>query len=755
MPLDDKSLTRLIAEPSLSGITYQASALVSELERINDQDFPLQTRLVRDVLLSIAVHIHHELEALYDPAHPLEPKGPSPRSRILSFANLIHELYSFIRYLSASSSHQSPPAVQLALAQLTELHFPKQHGTPVCVVRPQWKYNLKCVPLTPLLKQILPRWVLDPNKILAKKKDELLPALWNKRLTYQKEQGAKILQEALPDQIGVLSFAAVDTPDALYLPLLAHEMGHFIDFSPPKPNHRDTLLVSASEITKEQVKVVVEDVLGKGKAADPGEVGRIWNILCQQIQVCLRELLADLLATRMLGFSFFVAQSKFLKSLTSWSQPKVLDSGYPGIKFRLTTILDHLTNPTYEANPLKFFQGHSEAEPELAKPLLSYIEKWQEYLASLPFGVRRTSKLFSDELAEPLGHLVESVINPSTVSVLVNIAESLIPANKCCSLKKDFFQRVNLIKHDLPPSLSSEPVDAFAEIMSAAWAYQIVYGEDREAARAEEGQRLEEYKKTNRLIFKAIELIPVSQSIRPNSDESVSREDDIESTEAIRTTTKGPDSSIIDSVRKIGNFFKRSDKQGAVAEKCGVLSCDEIQRRAQLPIGNPARISILPLRSDAINGASLDVRLGNWFAYARRTKLRGVRIGNKEQEALLRTVGRAETFVPSDQTFLIHPGDLVLAITQEFIALPNDVMAFVEGKSGLGRLGLFVATATQVAPGFHGVVVLELANAGTVPLELQPETPIAQLVFQVMTDPVPPSMLYKGRYHCQTKPLTY
>src|SRR6185503_3243963 len=125
----------------------------------------------------------------------------------------------------------------------------------------------------------------------------------------------------------------------------------------------------------------------------------------------------------------------------------------------------------------------------------------------------------------------------------------------------------------------------------------------------------------------------------------------------------------------------------------------------------------------------------------------------KEQEALLRTVGRAETFVPSDQTFLIHPGDLVLAITQEFIALPNDVMAFVEGKSGLGRLGLFVATATQVAPGFHGVVVLELANAGTVPLELQPETPIAQLVFQVMTDPVPPSMLYKGRYHCQTKPL--
>lgn len=754
MPLDDFSLTRLIASPSLSGVTYQASELVRELGRINDQEFPLQTRLVRDVLLSIAEHIHDEVQELYDPDNPLEPKGPSARSRILSLANLIHELYSFIRYLSASSPHQSPPAVQLALAQLTDLHFPKQHGSPVCVVRPQWKYNLKCVPLTPLLKEILPRWVLDPNKKLAKRKDELLPSLWKKRLAKQEEYGNKPLQEGLPGQIGILSFAAVDTPDAFYLPLLAHEMGHFIDFSPPKPNHRDPLLVTASEITKEQVRDVIENVLGKGKASDPGEVGRIWNILCQQTQVCLRELLADLLATRMLGFSFFVAQSKFLKSLTSWSQPKVLDSGYPGIKFRLSTILDHLTNPTYKASPLKFFQTNSNAQPEIAEPMVRYIEKWQEYLTTLPFGVRRNSKLFTDELAEPLGQLVESVMNDSTVSTLAQIAESLVPERKCCSLKNDFFERVNLIKQDLPPSLSREPVDAFAEIMSAAWAYQIVYGEDREIARAKEGNRLDEYKKTNRLVFKSIELIPVCQSIQPESDETVSGEGEIESGEP-KDATKSPNSGLIGSVRKFRDLLKQGNEHGAVAEKRGVLSCVEILRRACLAINDPARISILPLRSDAINGASLDLRLGNWFAYARRTKLRGVRIGNKEEEALLRTIGRAETFVPSDQSFLIHPGDLVLAITQEFIALPNDVMAFVEGKSGLGRLGLFVATATQVAPGFHGVVVLELANAGTVPLELQPETPIAQLVFQVMTDPVPPEMLYKGKYHCQTKPLTY
>jgi hypothetical protein len=99
-----------------------------------------------------------------------------------------------------------------------------------------------------------------------------------------------------------------------------------------------------------------------------------------------------------------------------------------------------------------------------------------------------------------------------------------------------------------------------------------------------------------------------------------------------------------------------------------------------------------------------------------------------------------------------HPGDLLLGATSESIALPPDTMAFVEGKSSLGRLGLLVATATTIAPGFHGVVVLELANTGTVPLELVPGRAIAQLVLQVMTSPVPEDRLYRGKYYCQIKP---
>jgi deoxycytidine triphosphate deaminase len=100
----------------------------------------------------------------------------------------------------------------------------------------------------------------------------------------------------------------------------------------------------------------------------------------------------------------------------------------------------------------------------------------------------------------------------------------------------------------------------------------------------------------------------------------------------------------------------------------------------------------------------------------------------------------------------MHPGDLVLGATLEFFDLPNDLMAYVEGKSQLGRKGLIVATAAQVAPGFHGVVVLELVNAGMVPLKIRPGMEISQLVFQTLTEPVPNEFLYRGSSYCQIKP---
>ena len=218
-----------------------------------------------------------------------------------------------------------------------------------------------------------------------------------------------------------------------------------------------------------------------------------------------------------------------------------------------------------------------------------------------------------------------------------------------------------------------------------------------------------------RLALKAIELIPTG-----GGDELPPR------------VNSGPDDSLL--------------------SRSGTLSGPDVVARLQLPLGHQQHLSVIPFRREAVQAASLDVHLGNWFVIARRTRLSSAKLGDKVGERLLMSVGREEVFVSADQTFLIHPGDPLLGATLEFIALPPDTMAFVEGKSGLGRLGLLVATATTIAPAFHGVVVLELANTGTVPLELVPGRAIAQLVLQVMTNPVPEELLYRGKYYCQIKP---
>ena len=193
-------------------------------------------------------------------------------------------------------------------------------------------------------------------------------------------------------------------------------------------------------------------------------------------------------------------------------------------------------------------------------------------------------------------------------------------------------------------------------------------------------------------------------------------------------------------------------KTTAEPEAGTVLSKAHIGRRLLLPVSDDQHLGVVPMNAESLEAASLDVHLGNWFVALRRTRLPGVRLGHRTSDDLLARIGREETFVSHDNRYLIHPGDLILGATLEFIALPPDLMAFVEGKSKWGRLGLIVATASQVAPGFHGVVVLELANAGTVPIELEPGTAIAQLVFQKMSQPLPTADLYRGKFYCQIKP---
>src|SRR5712692_627099 len=142
MALDAAQIASLVVSPSLGGVTYQAASLLRQLARINDQEYLPDACKIKDVFECIAEHVLDELWAMHNPDQLFEALHDPDFSRTRALARILHELHSFLRYLWASSPRQSPPGIQSALKLLTKLHFPSPNGDPICLVRPQWKYNL-------------------------------------------------------------------------------------------------------------------------------------------------------------------------------------------------------------------------------------------------------------------------------------------------------------------------------------------------------------------------------------------------------------------------------------------------------------------------------------------------------------------------------------------------------------------------------------------------------------------------------------
>jgi dCTP deaminase len=86
--------------------------------------------------------------------------------------------------------------------------------------------------------------------------------------------------------------------------------------------------------------------------------------------------------------------------------------------------------------------------------------------------------------------------------------------------------------------------------------------------------------------------------------------------------------------------------------------------------------------------------------------------------------------VEEDEAFILHPGEFVLGSTREYVRLPDDLVARLEGKSSLGRLGLLIhSTAGYVDPGFEGHLTLELSNVANLPITIYPGMKIGQISF--------------------------
>ena len=162
------------------------------------------------------------------------------------------------------------------------------------------------------------------------------------------------------------------------------------------------------------------------------------------------------------------------------------------------------------------------------------------------------------------------------------------------------------------------------------------------------------------------------------------------------------------------------------------------------------RIGIDPYEPALMQPSSLDVRVDRLFRVFRNSRYPFIDV-KAEQEGLTELVE-----VENDEPFILHPGEFVLGSTLERVRLPDDLVARLEGKSSLGRLGLLIhSTAGYVDPGWKGNLTLELSNVANLPIALYYGMRIGQISFFRMSSAVERpygSPELRSRYQGQKEP---
>ena len=149
--------------------------------------------------------------------------------------------------------------------------------------------------------------------------------------------------------------------------------------------------------------------------------------------------------------------------------------------------------------------------------------------------------------------------------------------------------------------------------------------------------------------------------------------------------------------------------------------------REELAAGH---IVIDPFDDACIQPSSIDLHVDREFRVFQNNRYPFIDV-KSEQPDLTELVE-----VKEGEPFILHPGEFVLGSTLERVALPDDLVARLEGKSSLGRLGLLIhSTAGYVDPGWDGYLTLELSNVANLPITIYPGMKIGQISFFRLTTP--------------------
>ncbi|MEX2688911.1 MAG: dCTP deaminase [Candidatus Njordarchaeia archaeon] len=159
---------------------------------------------------------------------------------------------------------------------------------------------------------------------------------------------------------------------------------------------------------------------------------------------------------------------------------------------------------------------------------------------------------------------------------------------------------------------------------------------------------------------------------------------------------------------------------------------------------------IEPYDEKLVGPSSIDLRLGNEFLVFERTRIDYIDPKTPIEKIMSKII------IPENGHFVIHPGEFIIATTLEYIKLPDNIAARIEGRSSIARLGIIVhSTGGFVDAGFSGQLTLEMSNLNTVPIRLYPGMRIAQiaLMMQDNKSEQPYGMRKRSKYYQQKGPI--
>ncbi len=628
-------------------------------------------------------------------ADPVEIENNLTVLRVLDFE--LKRFAAHIRYVDSARTNRLPWEVIPSFEWLVHAIRPDAQ----VMLRPMWHYNYATIVtnLRKFYREILTEFEFS------------LP-----------EVNLDTVLEPLGSAFHIISFPAVERDNILLHSLIGHEIGHLIANSLVQADQTEFLDKVLQKIEHQTDSDLAKKGITREKLGPTAYLKLRAKVLGDYSKLCthywvraLEEILSDIVGVVLFGPAALFSTLEFAIQIGFDLPPSHRNKYYPPWRTRIREVLTAVEDLAPELLSLDASMFKMDAPLGLPQQSLilsaasrcALVNDRVETIREIAAGNEDKFVIEKDPFAEIAYSVLSEYIPKYTESIKERVGKRAFSKERVTLSLPALIERLdagvtpNAI-HDMP-SRKASPL-GIVEVLNSAWYHKASLSVSAPDAKIQ--SQLEEVRaQRNRLTLKSIEYTFLS-SVYPK--------------------------------RKLRKKIKRPDEPISP----GVLTSTDLQEWMEKE-AILERLIITPLldADQSIGESAIDVRLGTEFVLFRKETFQSLDV---TAESLVTEISRYQHRVvrPIREPFVLHPRQLVISSTLEYVCVPPGLLAYVIGKSTWGRTGLIIATATKVDPGFRGCITLEIVNEGEVPLVLVPGIPIAQLVFHRTQQPIQ----YQGVY---------